>query len=171
VSATLSAIIRALLCVFLALAFASPAAAQSVIIVRHAERADAGKPVTAGPADPDLSAEGQARARRLGAMLAQAGITAIFVTEFKRTQQTAAPFAKAASLTPAVIKSDDVSGLVAKVSAAAGTVLVVGHSNTLPDIVAKLGVAGPPLTIGDDDFGNLLIVSKGSPARLLRLRY
>ena len=74
-----------------------PAAAQhTVFLVRHAERAD----TTPGaarrwPTDPDLSDAGRARAESLAAALKDAKITAIYTTEFKRTQQTAAPLAKA----------------------------------------------------------------------------
>lgn len=152
-------------------ALASPALAQSVVLVRHAERADTaagGAPMMA--ADPDLSDAGHARARRLAGMLRDAGITAIFVTEFKRTQQTAAPLAAALKLTPTVVKAADTAALVARLKAATGHVLVVGHSNTVPEITAALSNT-PPITIEDNDYGNLLVVSRGAAVPLLRLRY
>ena len=53
-----------------------------VVIVRHAEKANGGN-------DPDLSSAGRARANELARILKDSGITAIFSTEFKRTQETA----------------------------------------------------------------------------------
>ena len=65
-------------------------AAPVVFIVRHAEKA------STGGNDPDLSVEGQKRADALAQILKDSKITSVFVTEFKRTQETAAPTARAA---------------------------------------------------------------------------
>jgi phosphohistidine phosphatase SixA len=150
---------------------AVPSAAQSVILVRHAERADmaaGGAPSMA--ADPDLSREGHARAERLAAMLRNAEIRAIFVTQFRRTQQTAAPLAKALGLTPVVIPADDQAALLAQLRGVKGHALVVGHSNTVPAVTAALsGTLAVPMA--DDDFGNLWIVPTAGEPRVLRLRY
>ena len=148
-----------------------PSAAQSVILVRHAERADmaaGGAPSMA--ADPSLSREGLARAERLAAMLRSAEIRAIFVTQFRRTQQTAAPLAAALGLTPVVIQADDQAALLAQLRAVKGHALVVGHSNTVPAVTAALSDT-PAVPIADDDFGNLWIVPTAGTPRVLRLRY
>ena len=121
-------------------------------------------------ADPDLSEAGKARAESLAKLLKDAHITAIFVTEYKRTQQTAAPLANALGLEVKVVPSKNTPELVKQVKAEKGNVLVVGHSNSVPDVIKGLGVS-TPLTIGDDDFDNLFIVSQGTPASLLRLHY
>src|SRR5687768_4885178 len=122
--------------------FAVPAAAQPLVfVVRHAERADTasgGAPMMA--TDPDLSEAGHARAQSLAAALKDARITAIFVTPYKRTQQTAEPLAKALGLQPTAIDPKDAAGLIEKIKAAHGNVLVVGHSNTVPDVLTRLGV-------------------------------
>jgi phosphohistidine phosphatase SixA len=148
---------------------ASPAVAQStVFVVRHAERADAGKPVT----DPDLSPAGDARAEALASALQDAGITAIFVTQLKRTEQTAAPLAKALGLTPVVLPQDNTAGLIARLEKHTGNALVVGHSNTVPEIVKLLGVSSP-VTVGDTEFDHLFVVVRpvmGAPSVIL-LRY
>ncbi len=130
-----------------------------VLLVRHAERADGGvpSPKMQGPADPDLSAEGRARADRLAALLGEARITRIFVTEFRRTAQTAEPLAKRLSLSSERIPSADVKSLTVRLAAAPDDiVLIVGHSNTLPQIVTALG--GPPLKIAESDYGNLFLL-------------
>jgi len=67
-----------------------------VVIVRHAEKA------ANGGNDPDLSSAGRARAEALARILKDSGITAIFTSEFKRTQETAVPTATSAHVTPTV---------------------------------------------------------------------
>jgi phosphohistidine phosphatase SixA len=141
----------------------------AVFIVRHAERADAGTTPMAG-ADPNLSDAGVARARSLAAMLKDAGITAIFITEYKRTQQTAAPLATALGLSPVTIPSADTAGLVAKVKASPGNVIVIGHSNTVPAVIKGLGVDAP-VVVAESEFDNLFIVSRGEKPSIVRLHY
>jgi phosphohistidine phosphatase SixA len=151
---------RLALALWLLICAAAPAAAQSTIfVVRHAERADAGaaKPET----DPDLSGIGHARAAALAAMLEDAGITAIFVTDRKRTQQTAAPLAKARKLTPVVVPANDTAGLLERLRTQKGAALVVGHSNTVPEIVKGLGI-DQAVTIGDDEFDRLFVVIRAA---------
>ena len=120
------------------------AVAQSaVFVVRHAERADTS-------ADSVLSPAGEARAARLLDVLKDAGITHIYTTNLRRTVQTAAPLAAALKLTPATLPASDTDALVARVRAAplTGRILIVGHSNTVPEILKRLGVA-TPITIAD----------------------
>lgn len=159
----------------LSLAFllvALPAAAQpAVFVVRHAERADTasgGAPMMA--TDPDLSDAGRGRAESLAAALKDAKITAIFVTPYKRTQQTAEPLAKALGIQPTAIDPKDAAGLIDKIKAATGNVLVVGHSNTVPDVLTRLGIADAP-KIADSDYDNLFLVIRGDKSSLVRLHY
>ncbi len=85
---------RSLLCCFFFVLFVFDTNAQtSIFIVRHAEKADATK-------DTDLSEAGRSRADILAKTLRDAGITAIYTSEFKRTQETAAPLAKALGINP-----------------------------------------------------------------------
>ena len=142
-----------------------------VFLVRHAERADAGMAAAkmAG-ADPELSDAGKARAAALAVLLKDAKISAIFTTEYKRTRDTAQPLAAATGVAAAAIDSKDAAGLIDKVKASAGNVLVVGHSNTVPDIIKALGVS-EPVAIPDDQFDNLFVVIRGARPTLLRLHY
>ncbi|MFI5178691.1 MAG: phosphoglycerate mutase family protein [Vicinamibacterales bacterium] len=161
--------------VVLASALVRPAVAsaqQLVLVVRHAERADDGAPpaqMTAAP-DPPLSAAGKARADKLAAMLSAAGITAVYTTDFKRTQQTAAPLAAKLGVTPTVMSSKDTAALVADLRArhARDIVLVVGHSNTVPDVIKAFG--GPTVAIADDEYDNLFIVVPATGA-LVRIKF
>jgi broad specificity phosphatase PhoE len=142
-----------------------------VFVVRHAERADAGMATATSMAnDPELSEAGKARAQSLATLLKDAGVTAIFVTEFKRTQQTAEPLAKALGIQPTVLSVKDAASVVEKIRAANGAALIVGHSNTVPDVLTRLGIANPP-KLGDADYDNLFVVTGGDKPALIRLHY
>jgi len=161
-------------CVALAIALlcgaGSAYAQQTVFVVRHAERADAAagsSPMMAS--DPDLSEAGKARARSLALALKDAKITAIYTTQYKRTRQTAEPLAAALGLQLSVVPAADLAGLIAKVKAG-GNALVVGHSNTVGEIVAGLGVA-EPVKLADDEYDNLLVVFAGEKPALVRLHF
>jgi 2,3-bisphosphoglycerate-dependent phosphoglycerate mutase len=139
-------------------------AGPTIFFVRHAEKA------TTGGDDMDISEAGRARADSLATLLKDAEISAIYTTEFKRTQQTAAPLAKALRVEPAVISSKDQPALIAKLRASSGNVLVVGHGNTIPDLIKTLGI-DTPINIAESDYDNLYIVLLEEKARMLRLHF
>jgi broad specificity phosphatase PhoE len=139
-------------------------AAPVIFIVRHAEKA------TTGGDDPDLSLAGQKRAEALARILNDAQVATVFVTEFKRTQETAAPTAKAAHVSPTVVPANDIGALAEKLRASNGNTLVVGHGNTIPDLLKALGIA-IPVSIPDDDYTEIFAVSVGDAPQLLRLHY
>lgn len=156
---------------------ATAAAAQQVIyVVRHAERADsapaAGQAMTAPANDPPLSPAGHARAARLATMLRSADIWQILATEFQRTRQTAAPLAKALNVEVTTAPARETEALLTKIREAKGNVLVVGHSNTVPEILKRLGVKDA-IAIPESEYDNLFIVTRpatGEPI-LVRLRF
>ena len=151
-------------CFFLASTLLSTATAQSTIfVVRHAEKADATK-------DPDLSEAGRARAEALAKALRDANITAIYATEFKRTQQTAAPLAKALGITVTVLPAQDSAALIAKLRVSKGNALVVGHGDTIPNLIKALGVS-EPINIADNDYDNLFVLVLDEKPQLIRLHY
>ena len=138
-------------------------AESTIFIVRHGERADSSN-------DSDLSVAGRARAEALAKMLSDAKITAIYGTEFKRTQQTAAPLAKALGITVTTVQLKDKDALVAKLRALNGNALVVGHGNTIPDLVKALGIS-EPINIGENDYDNLFEIVLEEKPKLIRLHY
>ena len=155
---------RALIALALLAALLVPAAAhaqQTVIFVRHAERADGGATMSAGaaPADPLLSAVGEARAAKLATMLADAGIKAIYATEFRRTQDTGKPLAAKLGLTVRTMAGKDTAGLVSRLKSQhpKDVVLLIGHSNTVPDLIKALG--GPAVTMRDDEYDAMYILT------------
>jgi len=121
----------------------------TIFIVRHAEKA-------ATPSnDPDLSAEGKARATELANLLKDQKIVAVFSTAYKRTTQTAEPTLKQAVL-PAV-KNYDPSDLPTFARQALSqyigkTILVVGHSNTVIPTLKAFGAEKPFDTLDDEDY-------------------
>src|SRR6266513_2103480 len=145
------------LLVFLAASIAS--AQPVVIIVRHAEKA------ANGGSDPDLSSAGRSRADALARILKDSGITAIFTSEFKRTQETAAPTA-----TAIVVAAKDTVALVAKLHQLNGNALVVGQGDTIPNMIKALGI-NSPINIPDEDYSELLVVTLGDKPHLFRLHY
>jgi len=149
-----------------------PGPASLVLLVRHAEKA-------AEPAsDPPLTAAGVARAQALAATLRDAGVTAVITTQLRRTRETAQPLAMARGLLPEVVPISratlptHVEAAVAAVRRhAGGVVLVVGHNNSVPALIAALG--GPRLPeICESTYGDLFILQlAGRETRLVRARY
>jgi len=162
--------IRRLHALALAALLAVPAAAAAqapttVILVRHAEK------VTTDPRDPNpvLTPRGEHRAHDLAKLLRRRHVAAVIVTQFARTQLTAQPTAQAAHVVVDTFPaSRDVAAHAAAIAErirtryAGKTVLVVGHSNTVPKIIAALG--GPALAdLCDSAYGNLftLVIPAG----------
>jgi broad specificity phosphatase PhoE len=132
----------------------------TAILIRHAD-------VDPDGDDPDLNAAGQARAQELVHVLGDTGVVAILVTSLRRSRQTAAPLAAALGVDPAV--TDQVDDAVAAIRARqrGDTVLVVGHTNTVPEVIAGLG-GSAGVTIAHDEFDRLFVLSQ---RRLTSLRY
>ncbi|SFS70991.1 phosphoglycerate mutase family protein [Brevundimonas viscosa] len=134
---------RLLLATVASLLTATSAMAQTVYIVRHAEKADA-----PGNPDPALSEAGQARAALLSEVLRDAHPVLVLTSPMQRTIQTAAPTAAYHSALSEPVSLEGggaahVAATAARVRAlpADATVLIVGHSNTVPLIARALGYA------------------------------
>lgn len=144
----------------------------TIILVRHAEKADAS-------ADPVLSEAGARRARALADSLARRGISGIVVTQFQRTRLTAQPLASRLGVEPVVVQAggamaDHARAVVAVIRErfAGKTVLVVGHSNSVPAIIRALGIEAP-VEIPDWEYDDLYVVTADAAGRatLARSRY
>jgi phosphohistidine phosphatase SixA len=142
-----------------------------VILVRHAEK-------MAEPAgDPPLSPAGEQRARDLVAALRDQHLDAIITTQYVRTKETAAPIATELHIIPEVVSSvagqNHAQAVADAIRKHAGqTVLVVGHSNSVPQIIAALGAPSVGV-ICDSSYDQLFVVtmSAAGPPSLLRARY
>jgi 2,3-bisphosphoglycerate-dependent phosphoglycerate mutase len=141
----------------------------TVIVIRHAE-----KKIEPDNPDPDLSAAGEARAQELVRMFGDAGINAIYATQYKRTQQTVKPLADKLGLVVNQVNSKNTADLVARIRAenSGQTVFISGHNNTAPEIVAALGGPNFP-AIPETQFDNLYIVTiyRTGKAKVVKLKY
>ena len=154
--------------IFPALLFCQLAGAQqnvrTIFLVRHAEKASAAT-------DAPLSPEGEKRAECLATTLKDAGIKQIYVTDATRTQQTAAPLAKALKIKPTILPAKDPNALIKNlVYTGGGNILVVGHSDTVPFVIARLQ-GGTVAPIGENEYDRLFVMtiaeSAGMPASTL----
>lgn len=134
------------------------ASTTTIVVVRHAEKA------VGTIEDPPLSPEGEQRAERLAVMFGEASgvghLDAIYVTNTRRSQQTAAALAARLHLVPAVVPLSDIGALVARVlrDHRGGTVLIVGHSNTIPELIREL--SGKEIEpIADTDYSDIYVLS------------
>jgi broad specificity phosphatase PhoE len=151
-----------LLLIALAALVAAPALAQSTVyVVRHLN-------TPAGQSDPDLLPEGRQAAEALASWFGDAPPGAIYLTEYKRTRQTAQPLAARLGLTPIVYDPRDTPALIARVRQARGPVLIVGHSNTVPDIIEALGGTRPAPLV-HEDFGDIWRIDPNGTTRRLRI--
>lgn len=138
------------------------------ILVRHAEKASNDK-------DPELSEVGVERAQRLAELLRNTKITAVYSTKYKRTQNTIGPVAKAQNLSVNDYESMTAE-MLQKIATEnpGGTILIAGHSNTVPQIANALLGKTEFQNFPDSEYGTILIVSVvelGKVASVLRLSY
>jgi phosphohistidine phosphatase SixA len=142
----------------LACTLAAPALAKDVpvYVVRHFD-------TPKGEKDPDLLPQGSARAEALARWFRGKRLCAILVTQYKRTRQTAAPTAAGRSIAIQSYDAADTAGAVARAKASACPVLIVGHSNTVPEVVEKLGGTRPG-DLAHEDFGDVWTVADGKTA-------
>jgi broad specificity phosphatase PhoE len=130
-------------------------------VVRHMQKAQGD--------DPSLTDEGRRNAEALAEMLADEGIVAVFATPTRRAMETGAPLAKRLGIAVTPYDARNPDSLVQSVAAAAGPVLVVGHSNTVPDLVARFGAARPA-PMSEESYGTLFVVARGGEVTTLELR-
>jgi broad specificity phosphatase PhoE len=169
---------------------ARPATAQTgsvttLIFVRHAE-AGAGD-----PRNPSLTPAGEQRAQTLLKALSSAGVGAVYTSEYARTQQTGGVVAAAAGVTPVTVPVSASSAAPGGAMPAASsieerskemiarilreqqgkTVLVVGHSNTVP-LLVKIASGEAVDAIADTEFDRMYVVTiRDGVAHVIKARY
>lgn len=152
----------------------SPTSPTTVLVVRHAEK------VVTDDADPPLSAEGAARADALVRVAEAAGVSVIYTTQLQRTRDTARPLAARLNvpITELPIEMGEAATYPERLAAEilgrhrGESVLVVGHSNTVPGIVEALGrIPVPPITEAEYDHLFVVVIPASGAPRVVGARY
>ncbi len=147
--------------------YATPVSAgQAIFLVRHGEKVDDSR-------DAGLNDAGRIRATRLAEILKDAGIAVVYTTDFQRTRDTAKPLANLLKVQPVIVSRDpdDVVGRVRALPAGQNA-LIVAHSDTLPDILQRLGYP-EKVSIATEEYDNLFVVipARDDTPTCVRLRY
>ena len=144
-------------------------AVTTVILVRHAE-----KIIDPNNPDVDLSEEGYARATEIGREFGDAGINAIYATQYKRTQETVQPLSDKTGVPVSVVNSKNTSDLLAQIRAqhSGQTIFIAGHNNTVPEIIGALGGPQYPI-IPESEYDNLFVVTvyRTGKAKVVKMKY
>jgi broad specificity phosphatase PhoE len=141
----------------------------TIILVRHAE-----KKIEPNNPDPDLMQEGETRAQEIARVFGEAGVNAIYATQYKRTQQTVKPLADRVRVTPTILDSKQTDHLIEQLQTThrGQTVFIAGHNNTVPAIVSAL--SGDTYgVIPESEYDNLFIVTvyRFGKAKVVKLKY
>ncbi len=141
----------------------------TIILVRHAE-----KIIDPNNNDVDLSAAGQARAQEIARMFGDAGVNAIYATQYKRTQETVKPLADKIGVPVTVMNSKSTGDLLAQIRAqhSGQTIFIAGHNNTVPEIIEALGGPKYP-TIPETEYDNMYVVTvyRTGKAKVVKMKY
>ena len=131
---------------------ALPSLAADIYLVRHAEKqVDASK-------DPTLTADGTQRADDLAVLLKSAGIERVFSTDYNRTRMTAQPTAGNAGVEVETYDPDTLEILAGRLLQLEVNALVVGHSNTTPELVDLMGGEGGPPIVEEWEYDRVYLV-------------
>lgn len=138
----------------------------TVILVRHADRT--------GSVD-QLNTNGFARAQELSRVLYEANISAIYTSTFNRTQQTANPIATALGISVDIYDAGNIADLVEDITTnhKGEVILVVGHSNTVPETIGLLGISPVPPEIPHSEYNHMYLVTKNNKSipRMIKMEY
>lgn len=129
---------------------------KTIFITRHMQKAEG--------SDPPLNREGAENAERLADMLEDKNISAIFATSTRRAMETAAPLAKRRNIAISVYDPRNPQALVTALAPNGGAVLIVGHSNTVHDLVERFGGL-PPDQLAEDDYGRVFEINSRGGVR------
>jgi phosphohistidine phosphatase SixA len=138
----------------------------TILLVRHADI-----DLPPASADPGLNEAGRARAEELAHVVGPAGVSTVFTSSLRRTRETVEPVLETLGLGAQEMPAAATVAARARAGELGEVVLIAGHSNTVPEVIAALGA--PPPAIGETRFDNLFVVTLSEPAgaSLLALKY
>ena len=126
------------------------AAPETYYLLRHAEKKDY--------LNPSLTEQGQTRANRIATLLGDKNISHIFSTNYNRTLETAKPLSEKLNITVTHYNPRQLSAFVKQLKTLKGNVVIVGHSNTTPDLVKLL--SDKTISIKEDEFDKVFIIEE-----------
>jgi probable phosphoglycerate mutase len=137
-----------------------------VFLVRHGEKVDDSQ-------DAELSDAGRERAEALARILRSAKIEYVHSSDYIRTRETAAPTAAEHGLDVELYDPRDLPALIEKLRRVGGRHLVVGHSNTTPQMAELLGGGSGSAINEEGEYDRLYIVTVGrdGAASSVMIRY
>ncbi len=124
-------------------------------LIRHAEKVR----IDAADVNPDLNERGYQRAENWKKVLQHISFDAIYSTNYSRTLKTAEPISKISNLEPIIYNPSKFDYELFKTENKGKNVLIVGHSNTIPQFVNALINQQKYLEMDDDDFSGLFIIT------------
>lgn len=146
------------------IALAGSAEAEATFyLVRHAEKILTGD-------DPALSEVGYARAEALSQTLSGVKFDGIYSTDTRRTRDTATPTLAGSGLELKLYNGRDLGGFAQSLTDASGNYLIVGHSNTTPDLAEALGGEGGAPIVEADEYDRLYVLTRTGGAVVTDLR-
>ena len=120
--------------------------------IRHAEKADSSK-------NPDLSEKGLERAKQWKMFFSEINFDAVYSTDYNRTLQTIKPIVMENDKLLKIYNPKILDIEVFKKETFGKTILVVGHSNTIPVMVNQIINEKKYRDIEENQFGNLYVVT------------
>ena len=120
--------------------------------IRHAEKADSSK-------NPDLSEKGLERAQEWKALFSDINFDAVYSTDFNRTIQTIQPIVAGNNQLLKIYNPKMIDKELFKKETQGKTILIVGHSNTVPNMVNQIIKENKYVDIAENQFGNLYIIT------------
>ena len=124
-------------------------AANTVYLTRHFDKQKG--------ENPSLTADGEVHAHSLAKMLKDKPFTMLYSTDYARTKETATPLSEAKGIPITLYDPRLLDAFALQLKNLNEDVVVVGHSNTTPALIALLG--GPKITIEESDYGTLFILT------------
>lgn len=123
------------------------AAGYDLYLLRHAQKQDDGSK------NPSLTDNGRQQARRLASLLEHTGITRIYSTDYRRTLETVSALSQLIDVQVEYYDPSSLGKLASDLQQRSETAVIVGHSNTTPQLIRLLG--GQAEAMEESDYGDL----------------
>lgn len=144
--------------------------AQTYYIVRHAEKVVPAENQVMNLTDPPLNRAGLDRAKVLRDSLADKHIGYIFSTNYERTRSTALPLSEMSGIEITTYSGSADPAFIDQLKSSDKNVLIVGHSNTVDDIVNALVGEKVLKDLDDSEYNNLYVITKTEGKYILEKR-